>query len=72
MAKEIDYLSDFDWDLGTYYEVELWRKGDYDSHFFRTKKEALSYFEEHVGSNFDCVKWHHEGNCQIIKDKVIY
>lgn len=68
MHGEIDFLSDFDWDLGRYYEVELWKNGDCNSRFFKTKATALKCFAKFGNSRYDCIKFHHSGNCEIVKE----
>ena len=68
MRGEIDFLSDFDWDLGRYYEVELWKNGDCNSRFFKTKATALKCLAKFGSSQYDCIKFHHSGNCEIIKE----
>ena len=68
IAGEIDSLAEFDWDLGTYYEVELWRNGDCNSRYFKTKAGAMKCFSQSASNQYDCIKYHHSGNCQIIKE----
>ncbi len=68
MNGEIDFLSDFDWDLGRYYEVELWKNGDCNSRFFKTKATALKCFAKFGSSQYDCIKFHHSGNCEIVRE----
>lgn len=63
-------IFDLDEDQESYYEVELWKSGDCDSHFFRRKKDAVSFFRKTASTPSDCVKlheaWKHGGYCQII------
>lgn len=68
MRGEIDFLSDFDWNLGRYYEVELWKNGDCNSRFFKTKATALKCFAKFGSSQYDCIKFHHSGNCEIVRE----
>lgn len=54
-TNEIDFL-DLDEENRSYYEVELWRGGDCEGHFFARKADALRYFAQHGENEYDCVK----------------
>lgn len=68
MDGEIDSLAEFDWDCGKYYEVELWVSGDCESRYFKTKSTALKCFSKLAKNQSDCIKYHHSGECEIIKE----
>lgn len=68
-VQEIDPLADFDWDCGTYYEVELWSNGDCDSRYFKTKAAAIRCMRKCSENENDCIKYHYGGECSLFMEK---